>query len=59
MRTRLLQLSFTGILSAAVFASPAFAQGNSQGHGKGKGHNKHQDTDDQESSKYLMKDVVR
>lgn len=54
MRSRLLQLSLTGILSAALFSSPAFAQGNSQGHGKGKGHDKHLDTDDQESSKYLF-----
>lgn len=38
MRSRLLQLSLAGILSAALFSSPAFAQGNSQGHGKGKGH---------------------
>lgn len=54
MRSRLLQLSLTGILSAALFSSPAFAEGNGQGHGKGKGHDKHQDTDDQESSKYLF-----
>ena len=47
MRSRLLQLGLTGILSAALFSSPAFARGNSQGHGKGKGHDKHQDTDDQ------------
>ena len=54
MRSRLLQLSLAGILSAALFSSPAFAGGNSQGHGKGKGHDKHQDTDNQESSKYLF-----
>jgi hypothetical protein len=54
MRSRLLQLSLTGVLSAALFTSPAFAEGNSQGHGKGKGHDKHQDADDQESSKYLF-----
>ncbi|HEX8879456.1 MAG TPA: hypothetical protein VF749_05465 [Candidatus Acidoferrum sp.] len=55
MRSRLLQLGLTGILSAALFSSPAFAQGNSQGHGKGKGHDKHQVSDDQgESGKYLF-----
>jgi hypothetical protein len=60
MRSRLLQLSLTGILSAALFSSPAFAQGNSQGHGKGKGHNKHQDGDDQgENSKYFFSDRDR
>ena len=54
MRSRLLRLSLTGILSAALFSSPTFAEGNSQGHGKGKGHDKHQDTDDQESGKYVF-----
>lgn len=55
MRSRLLQLGLTGILSAALFSSPAFAEGNSQGHGKGKGHDKHQDSDDPgESGKYLF-----
>jgi hypothetical protein len=54
MRSRLLQLGVTGILSAALLCS-AFGQGNSQGHGKGKGHNKHQDSDDQgESSRYFF-----
>jgi len=51
MRSRLLQLSLIGILSAALFSGPALAQGN----GKGKGHNKHQGGDDQgETSKYLF-----
>src|SRR5437660_11349884 len=54
MRSRLLQLGVTGILSAALFCS-AFGQGNSQGHGKGKGHNKQQASDDQgESSRYFF-----
>src|SRR5712664_111324 len=38
--------------AAALFASvliitPAFSQGNSQGHGKGKGHNKHDQGDEE------------
>jgi len=52
MRSRFLQLSFAGVLSAALFCSPAFSQG--QGHGKGKGHNKHQDDDQGENSKYYF-----
>jgi hypothetical protein len=55
MRSRLLRLGVTGILSAALLASPALSQGNSQGHGKGKGHNKHQGSDEPgESSKYFF-----
>ena len=54
MRSRLLQLCLTGILSGALFSSPALPQGNSQGHGKGKGHNKHQEGDDQGNSKYFF-----
>src|SRR5215472_6341347 len=51
MRSRLLQLGLIGILSAALFSSPALAQGN----GKGKGHNKHQGGDEQgETSKYFF-----
>ena len=53
MFSRFLRLSVTGILSAALFCSPAFLQGNSQGHGKGKGHNKHnQDDDEGQAVKY-------
>jgi len=60
MRSRLLRLSLTGLLSLALLASPAFSQGNSQGHGKGKGHNKHQDSDEQgEVSKYFLGDRDR
>ncbi len=64
MRSRLLQLSVAGILSAALVSSPAFSQGNSQGHGKGKGHNKHQDSDEHgEVSKYFFgehdREVIR
>ena len=47
MLSRFFRLGVTGILAAALLCSPAFSQGNSQGHGKGKGHNKHQDNDDQ------------
>jgi len=53
MRARFLGLGVAGILAAALFCSPAFSQGNSQGHGKGKGHNKHED-DQGESSKYFF-----
>ena len=60
MRSRLLRLSVTGLLSLALLASSAFSQGNSQGHGKGKGHNKHQDSDEQgEVSKYFLGDRDR
>jgi len=52
MRSRFLQLGFAGVLSAALFCSPAFSQG--QGHGKGKGHNKHQDDDQGQNSKYYF-----
>ena len=45
MLSRFLRIGVTGVLSAALFCSPAFSQGN--GHGKGKGHNKHEDSDDQ------------
>lgn len=47
MLSRFLRFGATGILSAALFCSPAFSQGNSQGHGKGKGHNKRVQDDDQ------------
>lgn len=53
MASRLLRRSITGILAAALVASPAFSQGNSQDHGKGKGHHKHED-DQGEGSKYLF-----
>ena len=53
MHSRFLRLGFAGVLAAALFCSPAFSQGNSQGHGKGKGHNKHQD-EQGESSKYYF-----
>ena len=53
MRSRFLRLGFAGVLSAALFCSPAFSQGNSQGHGKGKGHNKHsQDNDEGQDVQY-------
>ena len=54
MLSRFFRLGVTGILAAALFCSPAFSQGNSQGHGKGKGHNKHQDNDDQGGGKYVF-----
>jgi hypothetical protein len=53
MVPRFLRLGITGILSAALFCSPAFSQGNSQGHGKGKGHHKHED-DQGEGSRYVF-----
>jgi hypothetical protein len=53
MVSRYLRLGIAGMLSAALFCSPAFSQGNSQGHGKGKGHNKHED-DQGENSKYYF-----
>ena len=52
MLLRLLRLSVAGILAAALFCGPSFAQGNSQGHGKGKGHNKHDQGDDQGEVRY-------
>ncbi len=53
MRARFLRLGVAGILAVALFCSPAFSQGNSQGHGKGKGHSKHED-EQGESSKYFF-----
>jgi hypothetical protein len=55
MLSRFLRLAITGILSAALFCSPALSQGNSQGHGKGKGHNKHEKDDDRgKGGKYVF-----
>ena len=47
MASPLLRRSITGILAAALVASPAFSQG------KGKGHHKHED-DQGEGGKYLF-----
>jgi hypothetical protein len=52
MRSRFLRIGFAAVLSAVLFCSPAFSQG--QGHGKGKGHNKRQDDDQGENSKYYF-----
>ncbi len=35
------------LIASALVMTPAFSQGNSQGHGKGKGHNKHAEGDDE------------
>ncbi len=34
------------LIASALVITPAFSQGNSQGHGKGKGHNKHDEGDE-------------
>lgn len=55
MLSRSLRFGIAGILSAALFCSPAFSQGKGQGHGKGKGHDKQEDKGDKgKGDKYVF-----